>query len=741
MLPLRLYIENFMCHNKSFIDFTQFSSALIVGKLENNDLFSNGVGKSTIFKAIEYCLFNQADVNLEKIIRDDAASCQIVMDFSADNTEYRVSRKRTKKGSTDVSLYVRNAVIGDDQEIYHSVNKDTDDYVPLFTEKFWKDISCRRAADTEKELEKILKINFKGFRSTVHFMQNDFSGLPTATPEKRKSILKEVLNLAIYSKLEKLAKDKSNSLLKDIEKTKILIDNLGDPESEIKILNDKFIETEELLTTKNIELSSINQSIESQRILINSLNSELNDLETKFASLAKNKENIILAKSKIEESIKEYNDKTNNIVKTAKLLITELKSIKESISTLEATDFSIKNNLEKELADEMSNVTTYNVHIQNNILKLEELNLPMPKDAVCKHCRQDLTQEHRVQCLSQIDNEKQNCQNNIKKYKQLLADSNVTIKKLQLLINDLNNKKSLLEDFNSKLILKNQEIQDKKALHEEYVSNLNKFKSELNSKIDELDLINKELDNSPMLQAEIIKNKINEENSNLEKLLSNSQKNNKEIIHLQATKAVIEDNLNKKNIDKNKLNELNNKLLSLNSEYKYYPNILQAFSSTGIPNLIIQNVLDDLQIESNNLLNQLKPGLQLSFIVEKTVEKTGDQADTLDINYFLFGKERSYEQLSGAQKLAVSFSLKLGLSFLLQKMFGTDIKLLLLDEIDQSLDKAGVDAFADIVKFFQKDFNILVITHNDRLKDKFSQIISVEQDANMISKAKVLSSW
>ena len=81
MLPLRLYIENFMCHNKSFIDFTQFSSALIVGKLENNDLFSNGVGKSTIFKAIEYCLFNQADVNLEKIIRDDSPSCQIVMDF------------------------------------------------------------------------------------------------------------------------------------------------------------------------------------------------------------------------------------------------------------------------------------------------------------------------------------------------------------------------------------------------------------------------------------------------------------------------------------------------------------------------------------------------------------------------------------------------------------------------------------------------------------------------------------
>ena len=51
----RLYIENFMCHQYSYIDFSQFSSALIVGKSGDHDLYSNGVGKTTIFKAIEYC--------------------------------------------------------------------------------------------------------------------------------------------------------------------------------------------------------------------------------------------------------------------------------------------------------------------------------------------------------------------------------------------------------------------------------------------------------------------------------------------------------------------------------------------------------------------------------------------------------------------------------------------------------------------------------------------------------------
>ena len=34
-----------MCHSFRFIDFAQFNSALIIGKIENNDLYSNGVGK------------------------------------------------------------------------------------------------------------------------------------------------------------------------------------------------------------------------------------------------------------------------------------------------------------------------------------------------------------------------------------------------------------------------------------------------------------------------------------------------------------------------------------------------------------------------------------------------------------------------------------------------------------------------------------------------------------------------
>ena len=58
----------------------------------------------------EYGFFNQADVNLEKIIRDDASYCKITIDFNSEEKEYRLVRTRTKKGTTDISLFAISSI-------------------------------------------------------------------------------------------------------------------------------------------------------------------------------------------------------------------------------------------------------------------------------------------------------------------------------------------------------------------------------------------------------------------------------------------------------------------------------------------------------------------------------------------------------------------------------------------------------------------------------------------------------
>lgn len=747
MKLIRLYIENFMCYDKSFIDFNQFSAALIVGKIEGSDLVANGVGKTTIFRAIEYVLFNQSDSNLEKIIRDDTNSCKIVLDFIIGNQEYRIARTRTKKGATDVKLLQRNNVNDLDTTVYHAIvsNLGYDTYSP-FTDKddikkYWKDISGSRSSDTEKDLAKLIKFNYKSLRSTNHFMQNDFSGLSTATPEKRKGILKEALDLIIYTKLEKIAKEKAGTLSKEIDKNLILLDSLGDPNKDIIDFKNQMIVMELNLNEKNNNLISLNEQFIKQSDKINELVNAHSNLENKFTLLLSQEKSLLSEKNRAEISVKEYKSKKSNIIKITKDFIEEIKILKESQIKLAKIDYSQIDILSENINNIKEQLTCNNIIIKDNIEKYDDLKIPLPSGSACKNCRKPMTDKDRKEHKAHISKEMEECQLMISNAKKQVILLNTKILAHQQTINDFNLFKQQLEIINTKIAEKNKEIQDKKSLHEEYSILLDKFIIDLKNKDIALENLAEDLKKSSIEEARLIQIQIESEKKKLGIITVQVSSFNKEIAHFNNNLAVLKHTLNQRLKDQDKFNDIKKILINFEKEFSVYPLVLQAFSSTGIPNLIIQNVLDDLQVEANNILSQLKPGLQLSFSVEKTIEKTGDQADTLDINYQINGKDRYYELLSGAQKLAIMFSLKLGLSFLLQKMLGVNIQFLLFDEIDQSLDKASIDAFADIVKFFQKDFTILIITHNDRLKDKFSHAILVEQDINMVSRAKVVTSW
>lgn len=741
MKPSRLYIKDFMCYDDAYIDFNEFNSALIVGEAENPDI-SNGVGKTTIFRSIEYVLFNYADVVLENIIRDDADKCSVTLDFMVGAQEYRCVRTRTRKGASDLSLYSRTALSGSDTEALHKIKGDR--CIPIEIDadnKYWKDISGRRAADTEKELAKLIGVNLKSFRIFVHFMQRDFGGLATATPEKRKLILKDALNLAIYSKLEKIAKEKSSALTREADKFRTLIETLGNPDASLAELSQKMQENDKILGEYSLKIADTEALRLEQTEKLNLLIEEHANLASKFSSLLVKQQSLSAEKSKIETSIKEYTTKKSNIIQSAKETVAELKELEATQLQLVELDFNKIDIFAEQIISNKEKIAQLNLTIQNDMARSEKLRKPIPPDGECEECRQPITAEHRVACQKKLKQEYEEKVVNIKNCKKEVVNLTSQNNLYQQDINRLTLSKQHLESVNNKIAAKKKEITDKRAIHDEYATLLDRFTQDLESKIQEIDLVNEDLKNSSVKEAAALEKMVEEEKQKIKRCELQRALLAKEQTHFTNTNAVIQHDITKRTEEKRKKLEHTQTLKELEDKLGMYPSVIQAFSSTGIPNLIIQNVLDDLQVETNTLLAQLKPGLQLSFVVEKTIEKTGDQADTLDINYTVNGKKRYYEVLSGAMQLAVNFSLKLGLSLLLQKLTGVDIKFLLLDEIDSALDKASVNFFAEIVRFFQKDYTILVITHNDRLKDKFSHTILVEQDINMVSRAKLVSSW
>ena len=735
MKPLRLYLKDFMCYDWAYIDFTQFNSALLVGKAEGDPAEANGVGKTTIFKSIEYVLFNQSNFNLERIIRDDALFCQVVFDFVIHDKEYRLARTRTRKGSTDLSLYQRTAAIGSEGEVWHD-----DKHIALFDDKFWKDISGRRAGDTEKDLVKLLKINYKSFRTFVHFVQNDFSSLATATPEKRKAILKDALNLVIYPKLEKLAKEKLTSLSRELDRINTLVESLGNPEESIDKLNIELSSVESELV---IHVDSL-QQLENDSKLLTQQISELVAmhalLEGKFSVLVNRERALIQSKGRIEFSVKDHSFKKSGLIQEARDLLAEVKSLENMQKQLISLDYEQMGALNEQLEKKKVLVTQHNINIQTSLLECEELKIPMPTGSVCKNCRQPMDEQHRQECLVKDQAKMLVLQSNIKESKIIIGKLQIEIQEIQQTIGNLTVSKRQLENTNTKIDIKKKEIMDKRFAHDECVKLLAQFYIDLKDKEQELVQVQEELAQSSIEEDKILQHNIKNNKEKLLLLTAQISTANKGVTHYSNHKAIVLHTIEQKKLDQQKKIDLTKLIRELETKLSVYPLVIQTFSSTGIPNLIIHNILDALQLEVNKLLEQFKPGLQLFFFIEK-IKGNGTETDTLDITYQVNGKDRYYEQLSGAMQLMVLFSLKLGMSFLLQNLLGIDIKFLLLDELDQSLSKGRIDAFADIIKFLQKDFTILVISHNDRLKDKFKNIILVEQDINMVSTAQVVSSW
>lgn len=737
MKPLFLRLYNFMCYDFTELDLSGFSSALIIGKANDNELYSNGVGKSTLFKAIEFCLFNECakGLKLEKLVRDEADKCRIVLDFELNGVVYRVSRSRTRKGISDLSLYEKYNHT--DADINPHTLAIEDDEITF--KKYWKDISGRRASDTEEALSKIHKMNYDAFCSGYYFAQDDrASGLATATKSDRKKILKNSLQLSVYTALNKLATNESSLLSKQISEKNAAINALGRPAEEIAILEVKAQATVRGLEIKSQELAIQNQKITNKTNEVNQLKLEASTISAQVDSVLKRQQESKSKISKLENQVNDYSNKRKSLIADAKSLSAAVEEIKKNKSVIVDPSLETINQIKITLEKGKVLVSEKSTLLSLAKAELTELQIPLPNEAFCKHCRQPLTDAHRLEC-EKNNNEKikqiqENIQLLIQDGKRQTAANTASFASIQ----ELEKAKNLFSTLSSQLITKEKEYQDKKALYAEYEGIYKKYNEELESaKLESLEIV-KEVEASSSKELEKLNQVMQSENLILDQLVRDLDILNKDSNKLSNDKAVISFSLQEKKNNIAKIVELSKEVQKIEEDFAVLSDVLESFGPTGIPNLIIHNILDDLQAESNTILEQIRPGLQLSFAIEKT-KGDGQLGDDLDIDYFLNGKPRDYAQLSGAQKLCIMFSLKLGVAFLLQKTIGITFNLLLLDEIDQALDKASIDAFADIIRVFQKDFTILVITHNDRLQEKFKNIILVEQDQDMVSKARLMT--
>lgn len=170
---------------------------------------------------------------------------------------------------------------------------------------------------------------------------------------------------------------------------------------------------------------------------------------------------------------------------------------------------------------------------------------------------------------------------------------------------------------------------------------------------------------------------------------------------------------------------------------RVYGELATAFGKNGIQALTIENVLPQLEAETNQILARLSSNqLHVQFITQRasrtrSKKKSSKPIDTLDILIADARGTRPYETYSGGEAFRINFAIRLALARLLAHRAGTALQMLIVDEGFGTQDREGCDRLVAAINAIAPEFAcILTVTHMPQFKEAFQARIEVCKTPN-----------
>lgn len=180
-------IENFMSFAMQELSFYDSGKVLVLGRIDESYVVSNGAGKSALFEALVWALYGKTVRNspVSTVIRSGAKKCSVVLRFRVvsglEEVSYQVERSRTKSGG---SVVLKKFVGGQTE-----------------------DISGSSVAETDGRIVEVVGLSYDLFINSVFYGQ----GLPyrfiQETDRGKKEILEEILDLSWLDEFGKRSRE------------------------------------------------------------------------------------------------------------------------------------------------------------------------------------------------------------------------------------------------------------------------------------------------------------------------------------------------------------------------------------------------------------------------------------------------------------------------------------------------------------------------------------------------------
>lgn len=445
--------------------------------------------------------------------------------------------------------------------------------------------------------------------------------------------------------------------------------------------------TKETIKNFNMQVSDIGRVLNDNDLSYKNITNKLLDVDNSIANYDKTKkEKIKSIQNEIIELQAKLNAQNNSEIDKQVLL---LEKIKVRLNKIVGAGNDYVNILDKihkidiEIKKEEYDIDAINRDIK--IIKNKIHNIENDGRDNCDSCGQIITKESTDQFSE--------------KYNSELLIKNIGIAKHIALKLILEENKKILEKEKIKI----QETLNKRKEYEEYKNSIEK---------------NIALHEAGKNAQEHTRTAIEQKLENINKI------QDEEVPYLKMKREYTEElliiNLTLENCKKEKA--------LLLDELEYYKFWEIGFSNTGIKSFLLDSIVPFLTEKANYYLDFLTNSEIKILFDTTTVNKSNDkEVDKLSIKLYKNGKEYGFEKTSGGEKKRIDICISLALQSLLTSKANC-VNIGVFDEIFDSLDDVGIDC---IMKLLEEEIkhkdSIFVISHNDSLKDRFKNVITIKK--------------
>lgn len=769
MIPIHLSVSGFLSYrDPAELDFTKFDLACISGE--------NGAGKSALLDAITFALFGQARKSDESLINSnrDVSAAEVTFTFAHEGNTYRVQRLKPKEKTALLEFQIKTAdnrwkaltertMRDTEMRIQETLRLDYETFVnaSFFLQGKADQFTQQRPTDRKRILGSILGLEiWEQYRQSAAERRKALEG-EVGTIDGRLAEINQELG----------EEERRKARLKDLEaQLKTLSNTRAAQESVLKGLRQRAAAVEQQATLV-ATLATQLQRTQGQLADLQARLGERQKEQQGYADLkgrAKEVEKAYSAWQKLREELstweevagrfheqeKQRREPLNEIsVEKARLetelaalkseqlrveealvdrpfLLAELKTVNAKIKTIE-TKLANRGKVEQQLnaaRKDHADAVGENPLLHQEMIKLRA-RIDQLKEATgptCPTCGQPLTEEHRKETVTVLENEGTQMGDRFRANKQKQESTSRRVQDLEAAFTQFGQHEEELRDHSVNEAKLNKKLEDLETLEnlwkseaaprlEEIETSMNnetfaeKARAEL-SKIDEQlkttgydaaqhDAVRKaeqqarssEADMRALEQAQAASKPLEREIKELEKQIAEQEKGvaDQQMAHDQAAKALAaaqtglpdvqnaERGLLEAQEQENRLRlevgsaqqevavletlrvrtkDMQAQREDLSTRVAQYQSLERAFGKDGVPAMLIEQALPQIEAKANAILERLSTGpMHITFQTQQEYKdkRREDRRETLEIQISDSVGRRDYEMFSGGDRKSV----------------------------------------------------------------------------------------